>query len=137
SMGLLVQSVIFAPGMDDVGNDPIAVASAFVAIFTCVLMALLDSRIVNLSATCWSAGLLVLAGATVHPILTWSALQFSVLALLFYGRAADEQPSPSIWRSHAGILLGSVMFAAGVVLHITHIGSPVLQAFGMVMLLCG
>ncbi|HWL08721.1 MAG TPA: hypothetical protein VNQ76_09960 [Planctomicrobium sp.] len=115
-------------------DDAVSRASLLVGVLCCLLVSLLDRHPATLSATCWSAGLLGLASIGNHPILLWGAMQFSVLALMFYGRTDN---TVSLWKRHSSLVVGSALFASGLLLtSFTPLGSngPLM---GSVFLICG
>ncbi|SFH58455.1 hypothetical protein [Planctomicrobium piriforme] len=139
ALGLLVLQALAKTASatpDWLTTDAVSLAAAAVAIFSCLIVSLLDSSPTRNSAACWSGGLLVLGGIASTPLLLWGSLQFSVLALLFYGRTQSDKPA-SLPVRHASVLTGCVLFAAGMLLQLKFPDTSAWGVCGTAMLVCG
>ncbi len=116
-------------------NDSLSRAVMLTVSTTAVVLALLNSSPVTLSHFCWSAGLCGLAASSSHPLLLWAAFQFSILAILFFGRTAGD--SVPLWKRHSTSLIGSGLFTVGLLLLLlTHPASPP-SVVGTILLIGG
>lgn len=121
--------------------DNVSISAAIVATATCLVVALLHAgsglgNSVQLSATYWSAGLLSLIGIGIHPFLTWATFQFSVAAMLFYGRD-HSQTFADHWKQHSILIVGSALLGIGTILHLSNRPEATWSSTGIVLMICG
>lgn len=114
--------------------DGIFQAAAVAALLTALIAALMEGSPVLVSASLWSGGMLVLCSLSLHPILLWAAVQFSVVPLLFYDRDTAERSWQTVLR-HPDLLGGSGLFGAGTLLVFT--ATSALRTIGIILLLGG
>jgi len=117
-------------------EDAISRATCLLASLSCLVVSLLDRRTSTLSTVCWSAGLSAIAASSTHPLLLWGAMQFSLLALMFYGRNSDT-PAVPLWKRHPSLLVGSLFFGIGMLLMTGAESVSIWGLIGMVFLIVG
>lgn len=143
-MGLLTSSVVTSPVTsgswwrdDMIGRGCLATAATIT-----LIVALLETSPILLAATCWSAGLLCLAGLSSLLVVQWAAIQFSIIPLLFY--CSESRSGPEVnsrWRSVlAGspqLTLGSLLYGIGFVLLAQGDSTSSTFTIGLILNLCG
>lgn len=120
-------------------DDMISRGSLMTAGAVVLIVSLLETSPILIAATCWSAGLLCLAGLSSLLMVQWAAIQFSIFPLLFYGVNCSQ--SPPRWQAVVTgapqLILGSVLYAIGFVLIAMGDSTSSTFTIGVILNLCG